>query len=69
MGIVTEFGEIGIKRHAMVTEMQEFFCQDIELRFDKLDFFIDVSMLSAKMMSSILLECMDFSYYLELKQM
>ena len=68
MGIVTEFGEIGIKRHAMVTEMQEFFCQDIELRFDKLDFFIDVSMLGAKMMSSILLECMDFSYCLELKQ-
>ena len=69
MGVVTEFGEIGIKRDAMVTEIQEFFRQGIELRFDKLDFFIDVSMLSAKMMSSTFLECMDFSYYLELKQM
>ena len=69
MGVVTEFGEIGIKRDAMVTEIQEFFGQGIELRFDKLDFFIDVSMLSAKMMSSNFLECMDFSYYLELKEM
>ena len=68
MGIVTEFREIGIKRHAMVTEMQEFFCQGIELKFDKLDFFIDVSMLSTKMLLSTLLECMDLSDCLELKQ-
>ena len=68
MGIVTELGEIGIKRHTMVTEMQEFFCQDIELRFDELNFFIDASMLIAKMLLSTLLECMDLSDRLELKQ-
>ena len=69
MGVITEFGEVGIKSHAVVTQMQKFLCQCIELGFDKLDFFIDVAMLRAKMMSSVLLKRMDLSHCLELEQM
>ena len=68
VGVVTEFGEVGIEGDTMVTQTQEFFCQRIKLFFDKLDFFIDRTVESAKMMSPILLERMDLSHCIELEQ-
>ena len=48
--------------------MQQFLCQRIELGFDELDFFVDLAMLSAKMMSSLFLKIVNLSHCLELEK-
>ena len=69
MCVVTEFGEVGIKSDTMVTEMRKLLCQYINFCSDKLKFVVDLAMLSAKIMSPILMKCVDLSHCLELKEM
>ena len=68
MGVIAVLGEIRVKGDTMVTQMQQFLCQRIELGFDKLDFFVDLAMLSAKMMSSLFLKIVNLSHCLELEK-
>ena len=67
MCVITEFGEVGIKSDTMVAQMGKLLCQYINFCSDNLKFVVDLAMLSAKIMSPILMKGVDFSHCLELK--